>query len=413
MHASHLHGRSTVKNLETAAMLTLGLWPFWIRNGLYSEARQAQEYILDCRQFDGTALRAALLLDSALAGWSQSDFTRTRALATTAIGLYETLGNQAGVATGLYYMGESALADDPPRAVRLLGESIAVQRVFGQAQSLAVTLDGLAGALMYCGDLQGAKAAYTESQAIRSASSESRRWSNPLGWVALAEGDLDLAEQLLQEPLQPGQEPLSPYADASRFRLLGRVDLLRGNLGSATDFYHRALTIAARIGAQHEAGYCVAELAAVAQAAGEPERAARWLGFEEAQREQRRLGLTPDESDLRERAGEQALAALDECSFAAAWDEGRCMPVLAAFAEATEWHPAPSTPRTGTPPLTLRELEVLRLIALARTNQEIAAELYVSISTINTHVVNLIAKLGVKSRLAAVNAARDRGLLPS
>jgi DNA-binding NarL/FixJ family response regulator len=63
----------------------------------------------------------------------------------------------------------------------------------------------------------------------------------------------------------------------------------------------------------------------------------------------------------------------------------------------------------GTPPdgLTQRETEILALIADGRTNNEIAAELYLSIHTVKTHVNRIFAKTGSRDRAAAICYARD------
>ncbi|HEY8215701.1 MAG TPA: LuxR C-terminal-related transcriptional regulator [Acidimicrobiia bacterium] len=59
--------------------------------------------------------------------------------------------------------------------------------------------------------------------------------------------------------------------------------------------------------------------------------------------------------------------------------------------------------------VTAREAEVLALVEAGRSNAEIAAQLYVSVRTVESHVSSLRAKLGVTSRrdLAAVAAARE------
>jgi LuxR family maltose regulon positive regulatory protein len=62
-------------------------------------------------------------------------------------------------------------------------------------------------------------------------------------------------------------------------------------------------------------------------------------------------------------------------------------------------------------PLSERELEVLGLIAEGLSNREIAAQLIISFDTVRKHVENIRSKLGVHSRLQAVNQARDLGLL--
>ncbi len=62
-------------------------------------------------------------------------------------------------------------------------------------------------------------------------------------------------------------------------------------------------------------------------------------------------------------------------------------------------------------PLSARELEVLRLLAAGQSNRAIAERLVVTIGTVKRHVSNLMAKLGVTSRLAAVVRGRELGLV--
>jgi DNA-binding CsgD family transcriptional regulator len=60
--------------------------------------------------------------------------------------------------------------------------------------------------------------------------------------------------------------------------------------------------------------------------------------------------------------------------------------------------------------LTVRELEVLRLVAKGASNQEIAQLLFISKPTAVRHVANIFRKLGVKNRAEAVRVASERGL---
>lgn len=74
--------------------------------------------------------------------------------------------------------------------------------------------------------------------------------------------------------------------------------------------------------------------------------------------------------------------------------------------------PVEARPRRAYPDgLTTREVEVLHLLAAGRTNQEIAAELFVSVRTVERHVQNLYAKIGARGRAAATAYALTRGLL--
>ena len=61
--------------------------------------------------------------------------------------------------------------------------------------------------------------------------------------------------------------------------------------------------------------------------------------------------------------------------------------------------------------LTRRELEVLRLVAVGRTNREVAQQLFLSPRTIDMHVRNMLAKLGCRSRTEATGRAHELGLL--
>lgn len=61
--------------------------------------------------------------------------------------------------------------------------------------------------------------------------------------------------------------------------------------------------------------------------------------------------------------------------------------------------------------LTERELEILQLLADARSTSEMASRLFLSQHTIRNHVRNILAKLGVRSRIEAVTLALRQGLV--
>src|SRR5262245_15560174 len=62
--------------------------------------------------------------------------------------------------------------------------------------------------------------------------------------------------------------------------------------------------------------------------------------------------------------------------------------------------------------LSKRELEILSLLAQGHSNQEIASTLFVSLSTVKTHIQNLFEKLEVKRRTQAVEKAKRLNLIP-
>ena len=67
--------------------------------------------------------------------------------------------------------------------------------------------------------------------------------------------------------------------------------------------------------------------------------------------------------------------------------------------------------RADEDPLSEREREVLRLLALGHTNQEIAKQLYISVRTAETHRAHIMQKLRLQSRAELVRYALDQGLL--
>lgn len=88
--------------------------------------------------------------------------------------------------------------------------------------------------------------------------------------------------------------------------------------------------------------------------------------------------------------------------------------VVTAFHSFLTASPPPAVPAAaaGAPvALTARELEVLRLLAQGRSGPEIAAQLGISRATVQRHLANLYAKLGVRSRVEAAGYAFARGLV--
>jgi LuxR family maltose regulon positive regulatory protein len=83
--------------------------------------------------------------------------------------------------------------------------------------------------------------------------------------------------------------------------------------------------------------------------------------------------------------------------------------LLAAFGDVEDGASTPA--RVLAEPLSERELQVLRLLAAGLSNREIAEELFIATSTVNTHTNNIYNKLGVRSRTQAVALAREWNIL--
>ncbi|MFF3768115.1 response regulator [Streptomyces sp. NPDC001922] len=84
-------------------------------------------------------------------------------------------------------------------------------------------------------------------------------------------------------------------------------------------------------------------------------------------------------------------------------------PAASAPAKATAPVPPPASGPVG--PLTERELQVVRRVARGRTNEEVAAELYVTLSTVKTHLGNVQRKLDARNRVEIAAWAWESGLV--
>jgi len=107
---------------------------------------------------------------------------------------------------------------------------------------------------------------------------------------------------------------------------------------------------------------------------------------------------------LKEAADKELVQAIREVA-----DGGRYVhPALGARMVTAE---AEERRRAEDDPLSEREREVLRLLALGHTNQEIAKMLYISVRTAETHRAHIMQKLRLTTRAELVRYALSRGLL--
>src|SRR5205823_3331300 len=143
-------------------------------------------------------------------------------------------------------------------------------------------------------------------------------------------------------------------------------------------------------------------LAAVLLREGDPTRAARLRGA--SSRTRNSVGVVGAASG---RSGDRGPDALDRArhelgdkAFEAAFQEGwrLSLPEAVAYAMADEAVPAAPAAPAETSPLTPRERQVARLVAEGMSNRQIAARLVISQRTAESHVENILSKLGFSSR---------------
>ena len=112
--------------------------------------------------------------------------------------------------------------------------------------------------------------------------------------------------------------------------------------------------------------------------------------------------------------------ALGHDQFDAVWSVGHALAPEQAVAAARaviseELATTASAPTRDAPPssagLTSRELDVLRLLVEGKSDREIGEALFIGTRTVQTHVANLFAKLGVNARAEAAAVAVRRGIV--
>jgi DNA-binding CsgD family transcriptional regulator len=156
-------------------------------------------------------------------------------------------------------------------------------------------------------------------------------------------------------------------------------------------------------------------LAGVALALGQSERAVRVLGAVEEIRATSGVGRIAHAAHTA-RILAEARTRLPELVFVAAWEEGRQLLLADAVAEALAIaasageEPQPDHDASGFG-LTPREHDVLRLLVQGHSDRQIGEALFIGARTVQTHVANLFAKLGVNTRAEAAAVAVRRGLV--
>ena len=122
-----------------------------------------------------------------------------------------------------------------------------------------------------------------------------------------------------------------------------------------------------------------------------------------------------DEQTCFERVTDTARTVLGDVPFTTAWVAGEALPTAEAVREALDVTLASEQLAQPDPVsdhgLSIREREVLRLIAAGRSNHQIAETLFISSRTVSTHATHILDKLGLASRAEVIAFAFHEGLV--
>ena len=352
---------------------------------------------------------------------------RRRLERALAPGLAEAVPSPAR-AQALLWLGRlTAYQTDYDLAESQLEDALAMWRGLDDRTGIARALTYLGGVTEFRGDDQRAWVQYNE--ALRLFTEQGNKWSiaqtlENLGDTAFRRGDLDRSAALMEEAVRVGREAGDTLTLAVALTGAAEVAIERGTIQPAVEWLREALRLAQSISCQEVIIDTLVGFARVSAVSGQAAAAARLIGAGEAGRDAMGAARMLHHEQHR-RTVDAVRDALGVEAYMAAWTAGQELSTEQAIDEAlavdppTIPSPSLSPPAVVVPPvahpsntgLSAREWEVLCLMAAGNSNQRIATALGVGVGTVKTHVSNVLGKLGVDSRAAAVAMAHQRGFL--
>jgi predicted ATPase/DNA-binding NarL/FixJ family response regulator len=365
---------------EMGLQLAADLWLYWLVRGRYRAGSRRLETFLEMERTP----------------------TPTRAMALWALGFLSQ-------ATGDY-----------ARALSAVEEARLVCDQTGGDRELAYVLFGLAVVHVRLGD--------TELAIDLAAQSRERMLlvDDPMGLalcvyflataVATA-GRLADTQRFAKDGLAASERAGDMMARGILNALLGSVEWLLGDAQAAEARLKEAIRTQDMTGHRWGMVTSLEGLAWVASSAQEFERAALLLGASAALRRELGISLLPYGQAHHDACEATVRAGLDGASYGGCWERGYALGreevVAVALEDAlpADGRTLPAAARQDSDELSTRELEVARLVASGLSNPAIAAELFVSVATVKTHVSHILSKLGLESRVQLTNwvAAQDGG----
>lgn len=364
--------------------MTGALWPFWHEHTYFAEGHRWLAVALDLGRAapaSDASDRIRALTGAGTLAWYQTRIEQALTWHEQALALAREAGDRAAEAFALINLSAPAMEfGDLELALARLEGGLAAAREVGASEAASLALHNLACLAWLHGELQTSRQRAEEALAL--AQAEGWDWLVPsiLGnyGVTMADlGDFDRAAALLREGIALGHA--------------------RGNLW--------------------DVGTTLEGLARVDASSGRARRAAMRFGAASALRDETGIPQSPTARAYFEPFLTSVQEELGPDSFAAAWSEGRSLSwqaavadVLAAPAEPEQLATRPAGGRAATPGPTKRELEILRLLAAGEGNRAIGERLFISPTTVASHVANIFGKLGVDSRAKVIAFAHRHDL---
>jgi len=220
--------------------------------------------------------------------------------------------------------------------------------------------------------------------------------------AALADGDPHAARSHIETLVSVAHKLGNRRAIAIARTGMARASLLEGDFAKAELLARDALVVLSEHRWRIDA---IAAIEIVAATTRRPEQAARLFGAAAGQRTALGIVRLPPENAVWDGYVAAADAALGRSKFAVAFDQGAQLSLDEAVAYARRGRRRHKRAPTGGRGLSPVEEQVARLAAGGRSNVQIAEELFISRSTVKSHLSHIYAKLGVANRIELARIA--------
>ncbi|MBO0685674.1 MAG: LuxR family transcriptional regulator, partial [Candidatus Dormibacteraeota bacterium] len=305
------------------------------------------------------------------------------------------------------------LQGDSPTAAAVLERSILAARESALDRVLSDSLTMASIAANMKGDRAAARRLLAEAEQLTPSLEDP---AATLGLIqarafnGLFEGDAATVRTVSTEGVRLSRETGDLYRLTMMLVNRGVADLTDSSLAESRPFLVEALRCAREIDDRATQAHVLEALGCLAAETGQGATAGRLLGAAETIRTGAGARRLPFMTPLVDRAQEAAIARLGVARFEAEFAAGSALSrddaIRQALAEGTR-NDAGSTETEAI--LGKREMEVARLVAEGLTNKEIGARLFISESTVATHVRAILNKLGFNSRAQIAGWAANPG----
>ena len=313
----------------------------------------------------------------------------------------------SALARALYARGFMAMTQgDAAAAQPVVDEAEAIARSAGDLPLVARILAVSAGVHVMDGDLEWARSQLRDAKALAAGLDDAgaeAMLALTEGFIALLDTDLETVARVYSE-WAPRLRARGDIQTLSYLLSSYGFSLLQGaQADEALPLFVEALGIERRLENRDNLLYLLDGLACQAAMAGRPKRAARLLGAADSLQSETGIRLMRHMEPLLAQARDTISSSLGPATLESETQAGGRMARDDAIAYALEEkkpsRPAGLTTKTSSMPLSKRELEIAELVAQGLSNKQIASRVFLSERTIETHVSNILDKLGVNSRV--------------